>query len=663
MSAPVNTPLSTLSTLSAVTASNGVAPEDGGSAWGSVLRAPLFGRRRPVVSESVVFDGDVHPVEALLQGLGAGELSVTVRRRVNDLMAAIVAGRIGGDFWVPLAVDGRPVELPARQVLLRANNAQEASALVSACAASVRWGDTVLWLSNARRTWSKPEAELAQRVSGAGGYVLTGCGDPWPLIERASRVVVGGADEVGLLALFARKPVTCVTRGYLAGWGLTHDAAGIARREERTLEQLAHAVLLDTLRYVDPFTGQPGTCEATIEMLSDWRRICDANQRIACGVGMSGWKRTRIAAFLHDGRRPPLFVSGARRAIACATSRQAAVAVWASRVPEGLEELAGMAGAPVYLVEDGFLRSNGLGSDLHAPCSIVVDKRGMYYDPMRPSDLEILLSTTRFDEALRIRAAVLTRKIVALGATKYNVAGRTHAQGDVRARLGVPDGVRCVLVPGQVEDDLSVQLGGADIEGNLALLHRVRAAEPNAFIIYKPHPDVEAGHRAGALTDEVVLDHADCVVRDLSMPVLFAAVDAIHVLTSLAGFEALLWQSEVIVHGQPFYAGWGLTRDLAPLTRRVRKLTLDELVAAVLILYPRYVDPATGWPCSPERLLASLSESGRSGEGIATENWFAPVRSMLWRIQGRAKAQWRRRIAGRVAAYLSVWSGFSEHES
>ena len=61
-------------------------------------------------------------------------------------------------------------------------------------------------------------------------------------------------------------------------------------------------------------------------------------------------------------------------------------------------------------------------------------------------------------------------------------------------------------------------------------------------------------------------------------------------MTSLVGFEALLRGLPVVTYGQPFYAGWGLTRDHAPLARRTRRLSLDELVAGALLRYPRYVN-------------------------------------------------------------------------
>ena len=193
-----------------------------------------------------------------------------------------------------------------------------------------------------------------------------------------------------------------------------------------------------------------------------------------------------------------------------------------------------------------------------------------------------------------------------------------------------------MLVPGQVEDDLSVRLGGGAVAGNLDLLRRARAEEPGAFLLFKPHPDVDAGLRAGHVADAEALRHADQVVRDVAMPELLDTVDAVHVLTSLTGFEALMRGREVVVHGAPFYAGWGLTRDLAsPLPRRGRRLTLPQLVAATLILYPRYLDPVTRLPCPPEILVARLSE-----QRVPRATWLTRVRGLQGRL--RRPARWAR---------------------
>jgi capsular polysaccharide export protein len=175
-------------------------------------------------------------------------------------------------------------------------------------------------------------------------------------------------------------------------------------------------------------------------------------------------------------------------------------------------------------------------------------------------------------------------------------------------------------VTGQVEDDLSVQLGGAGVQGNLDLLRRARAVEPDAYLIFKPHPDVDAGHRRGRIPDSQALEIVDQIIRDVPMASLLDSVDAVHVLTSLAGFEGLIRGCEIVTHGQPFYAGWGLTRDLAPPIerRRGRNITKAQLVAATLILYPRYLDPVTKLPCPPEILVERLAAQPVPQETLLT---------------------------------------------
>jgi capsular polysaccharide export protein len=354
-----------------------------------------------------------------------------------------------------------------------------------------------------------------------------------------------------------------------------------------------------------PFTGEPLAPDARDELLADWRERIAANQGVAVAAGMAGWKRQAIERFLWSPRAAPLaFIDEADGAVSAAIRFGGGIAVWPSRMPAGLEPRAAAAGVPLLRVEDGFIRSVGLGAGLHPPLSIVVDGRGIYYDPSRQSDLEHLLAHHSFPAALLARAERLAAAVVAQGISKYGHSGPPPV---------VPrSGGRLVLVAGQVEDDASVAAGGAGVAGNLDLLVRARAAEPDATLLFKPHPDVDAGHRRGRVADATLLAHADRVVRDEAMPALLARVDAVHVLTSLTGFEALLRGREVVCHGQPFFAGWGLTRDLAPaVARRTRRLTLAQLVAGTLILYPRYLDPVSGLPCPPEVLLARFAAGWR----------------------------------------------------
>jgi len=261
-------------------------------------------------------------------------------------------------------------------------------------------------------------------------------------------------------------------------------------------------------------------------------------------------------------------------------------------------------------VEDGFIRSSGLGADCVPPLSIVVDDLGVHYDASRANRLEEMLAeggTTADDLA---RARRLRDWLVREGVSKYGVG-----TGSPLPREG--GDMRHLLVVGQVEDDRSVLFGGGALRSNLELLRRVRAQAPEAWIVYRPHPDGEAGHRRGAIPTDVARQFADTIDPGSPISALIAMADEIHVMTSLAGFEALLQDKQVTTHGMPFFAGWGLTHDLGPsLPRRNRNLSLDELMATVLLRYPRYLDPVTGLPCTAEILVMRLL-SGVQRQNVA----------------------------------------------
>lgn len=333
-------------------------------------------------------------------------------------------------------------------------------------------------------------------------------------------------------------------------------------------------------------------------------------------LGIRPWKRWQIDRLLgpHYGRFHYHASAAAllrRRDLA---GRE--VLVWASREPEGLEPALAARGARLLRMEDGFLRSVGLGSNHVGGSSLVVDALGIYYDPSRPSALERLLQDEPAAAALLERAAALRELLVRCGLTKYNVGSREERP------LDAPAGRVRLLVPGQVEDDASVQKGAPpELRSNLALLERVRAENPRAWIVYKPHPDTEAGTRRGRVADEALRRYADTVVRDCSVTALFAQVDAVHTLTSLVGFEALLRGVEVHCWGLPFYAGWGLSRDRQAMPRRHRRLTLDALVAGTLIRYPLYMNPESGAPCEVEELVDWLATRGSAAPAGERARW------------------------------------------
>ena len=309
-------------------------------------------------------------------------------------------------------------------------------------------------------------------------------------------------------------------------------------------------------------------------------------------------------------------------------SEGAAVAIWRARLSASQQRALADAQPAIIEIEDGFIRSNGLGADCVPPLSIIVDAAGPHFAPGEASELERLLQDGAFPADLLARARALREAIVAGGLSKYETGGAEHLPRPGGAR-------RHVLVPGQVEDDRAVTSGGA-LPSNLELLRRARAeAGPDAYLIYKPHPDVLAGHRRGLIPQEEMTALADRVETQAPIAALIAMVDELHVNSSLAGFEALMRGKQVTVHGVPFYAGWGLTVDRGPVpARRTARRTLDEVVAAALLLYPRYLDPETGLPCPGEVLVERLAHS--SGSDLS------PAQSAVVtarRVQGRLRAQ------------------------
>jgi capsular polysaccharide export protein len=603
-----------------------------------LLRAPPWRDGAPPVLSviAVAMLGPSSPVDILCPH----RVLATRAWETPDLLARAAAARhelvsrqIGGPWWQPAEfpsgdrialVDARGPGSPPSAAVLRT---MLAAALVE------NPPHKVVTLASDYVASRDVLADAASR----GSSVITGLVDPWAAIGRVERVYTAGS-ETGFLALLAGRLVRCFGDSFYAGWGVTTDDAQVTQHLfRRTVDQIFAGACLVATRYLDPYRQTASTFEQILSIVAEWRRIETANRGVAVLVGMSFWKRRRVAEFFRSAVGAPMFRRTAKGALRAAGGGSGgAVAVWASRIPAGLVEAAARQEIALMRIEDGFVRSVGLGSNFVPAASLVLDKSGMYYDPGVRSDLEQLLLEAEFDAALIARAGQLIDRVVARGVTKYNLPGAS-APALQFPGCDISPGRRLILVPGQVEDDLSVRLGGGDIRGNLDLLARVRAANPDARILYKPHPDVEAGHRTGAVPDHLVRQFADQIIRDRSTAALFSQIDELHTLTSLAGFEALLRRLRVVVYGRPFYAGWGLTVDVTAADRG-RRLTLEELVTGALIRYPRYLDPVTRLPCPPEIVL----------ERFETPRLWRPGPLIISRqIQGLAGRGWSR-LSGRL---------------
>lgn len=433
-------------------------------------------------------------------------------------------------------------------------------------------------------------SDASTRVS-----LLTDPVSPWGLMEGAIAVYTVSS-QLGFEAIFAGHKPRVFGQPFYAGWGLTEDQNPVPRRNRSlTRPQMFAAAMILYPKWYDPYRDQLCELENVIDTLEAQVRAWREDQNGHVAIGMSLWKRRPLQGFF--GRYKKLrFENDPAKARTLAQQTGASRMVWASReTPDMYDE-------PVLRVEDGFLRSRGLGATLNAPLSLATDDLGIYYDPTRDSRLEAMITLScDLPEHAIFRAERLIRSLTRAGLSKYNVGDTTLPE--------LPKGQR-ILVPGQVEDDASIQKGCVGACGNLHLLKRARAENPEAVIIYKPHPDVEAGLRLGLIAPDEVAKYADVIADNADPIALIEVVDEVWTLTSLLGFEALLRGKLVTCLGVPFYAGWGLTRDLGQIPdRRFARPTLAQLAHATLIDYPRYFDPVTQQPCPPEIVVERLQNS------------------------------------------------------
>ncbi|MGI3166223.1 capsular polysaccharide biosynthesis protein [Pseudooceanicola sp. 200-1SW] len=409
---------------------------------------------------------------------------------------------------------------------------------------------------------------------------------PWALMEGAVAVYTVSS-QLGFEAILAGHRPRVFGLPFYAGWGLSDDRhplpPGPSRRgRSLTRAQLTTGALLLYPYWYDPHHDRLCEAEEVAEALAARTRAWREDRAGWRATNIRLWKRRHFQAFFGQQKRMRFSPGNGPQ----------------KRMSWGIAT-GGAAG-----VEDGFLRSRGLGADLVPPLSLCLDDLGMYYDPRRESRLERWIemrANLRPDQALRVDRLIASLR--AAGLSKYNL-------GDPTALPDLPPrrpGQRLVLVPGQVEDDASVRLGGGSVTSNIDLLAAARQVEPGALILYKPHPDVTRGLRPGALSEDEARRYADLVVPEADPAALLEAVDAVWTMTSLMGFEALLRGVEVFCTGLPFYAGWGLTRDVDHLSRRRVRVPLEGLVHATLIDYPRYLDPVTGQPCSVEVAVSRLA--------------------------------------------------------
>ena len=236
--------------------------------------------------------------------------------------------------------------------------------------------------------------------------------------------------------------------------------------------------LIDGVEYRDPYSGRPVAIEAAIDQLDFWRQVIDRNRGLVVAAGIARWKRREVEAMLWPGDNL-VFAGNAADAVEAALRAKgrdrglavkgAARAGRGSRSPWRARASSGGRLPPFGRPGE---RLPPTAFDHLRPCG----PPSRPQSPLRPRGHD--RSPCRSGTARPCRTA-------------HAVAGRRRHQQICERRGSWERPVkdrRIVLVTGQVEDDLSVQLGGAGVEGNLDLIRRARAAEPDAWLVFKPHP-------------------------------------------------------------------------------------------------------------------------------------------------------------------------------
>ena len=315
----------------------------------------------------------------------------------------------------------------------------------------------------------------------------------------------------------------------------------------------------------------------------------------------SPWRMMQIESFFYAPKNLKFICKTFNEALRKGLNKKSKIFIYGVVSFPALESYAQKHKIAIHRIEDAFIRSVSLGSSFSKPYSLGVDSLGIYYDPRKPSDLENLLQHYEFSKELLDRARIIQKEVVDLKFSKYNHLEHREIVID-RTKYK-----KVILVTGQVEDDMSIKFGAFGLN-NSDLLKMVRERNPKAYIIYKPHPDVLSGNRLGHIAKEEMDSYANEVQTLVSIDSCISVSDEVHTLTSGSGFDALIRGKKVYTYGMPFYAGWGLTEDYRNCDRRTRTLKLYELIAASLILYPRYISPKTGKFCEIEQTLEELKE-------------------------------------------------------
>ncbi len=345
---------------------------------------------------------------------------------------------------------------------------------------------------------------------------------------------------------------------------------------------------------------------APFDLVGDeWYR--EEDLPIAICWGFNPWKRNHLQHYLPGVRLA--FVRGSRKYIYLKKfvnkfppHRELQFYAWGMKLPKYARRFARRHRIAVRYVEDGFLRSFNPGALHTMPWSLTFDSKAPYYETREETDLNALLTQAERNGVDRHRQAAGKAGIELMRAvrlTKYfplSIGQEAWTPPPTQGR-------KIILVLGQVEDDAAVIAGyrkGLLFRrkfSNLFAAKRAAKDHPDAYILYRPHPDIFHNGRTSRREKQIA---KLCTIIEPTVPLqaVFPHVVHVYAATSLAAFEAAIWGIPVTTLGFPFYAASPAIKNLQGPERGLANLDLHEVFSVAYLEYPRYIHPETNSPSS-----------------------------------------------------------------
>lgn len=386
-------------------------------------------------------------------------------------------------------------------------------------------------------------------------------------------------------------PVTVFGLPWYAGYGLTNDKHSDAvtlakRRKPVDLQTVFHCAYMIYSHYVNPISRKRTDFFTLMQHFSRIKRHIQMMRGHILAVGIRPWKRKDFYSWIKTPFNKVTFCTHEKNVLNIlkgSPQTDFKIIVWNYKHSELIQKIeTDYKNIKIIRVEDGFIRSYGLGSDFFPPLSLCFDNNHLYFyhTQNNKSDFHEIAQQVPFNQFFLERAKALKETIKKNNISKYNLEKITP--------INIKTDKYIIFVAGQVAGDASLRYGGLpdDLQNDYDLLKRVRTDYPNSYILYKPHPDVTKGNRAKGSDFDKCHEFYNQIEIDASVISCINVCDMVVILTSQTGFDALIRNKKVLCYGEAFYKNYNLCVNDSKILNS--EMTLDNFIHTALVEYPLY---------------------------------------------------------------------------